>query len=85
MLAKSWNVTSVIRDPAQKEEITKLGEGQKGKVDVLISSLEDIKSDADAKKVLDAVKPNYVVWSAGLGLERILPKIETNVVSRRWR
>ena len=66
MLAKSWNVTSVIRDPSQEKEILALGEGQKGKLDVLVSSLEDVKSDADAKKVLDAVKPNYVVWSAGL-------------------
>jgi len=67
LLAKSWNVTSVIRDPKQKDEILKLGEGQKGSVDVFIESLDDVKSDADAQKVLDQVKPNYVVWSAGAG------------------
>lgn len=65
LLAKSWNVTSVIRDPNQKDEVMKIGEGQKGKVDVLIESLEDVKSDADAQKVIDQVNPNYVVWSAG--------------------
>jgi dTDP-4-dehydrorhamnose reductase len=68
MLAKSWNVTSVIRDPSHKDEILKLAEGpegQKGKLEVLISSVEDVKSDEDAKKVLDEAKPNYVVWSAG--------------------
>lgn len=65
LLAKSWNVTSVIRDPKQTDEIVKLGEGQKGKVEVLIESLEDVKSAADAQKVIDQVKPNYVVWSAG--------------------
>jgi dTDP-4-dehydrorhamnose reductase len=55
LLAKSWNVTSVIRsvDPKQQDEILALG------------SLEDVKSDADAQKVLDKVKPDYVVWSAG--------------------
>jgi hypothetical protein len=65
LLAKSWNVTSVIRDPKQQDEILALGKGQKGQVDVLIESLEDVKSDADAQKVLDKVKPDYVVWSAG--------------------
>jgi nucleoside-diphosphate-sugar epimerase len=65
MLARSWHVTSLIRDPSHKDEILKLGEGQKGKVEVLVSSLEDVKSDDDAKKVLEQVKPNYVVWSAG--------------------
>ena len=65
LLARSWNVTSVIRNPDQKDEIAKLGEGKKGKVDVLVSSLDDIKSETDARKILDLVKPNYVVWSAG--------------------
>ena len=65
LLAKSWNVTTVIRDPKQQDDILALGKGQKGQVDVLVESLEDVKSDADAQKVLDKVKPDYVVWSAG--------------------
>ena len=65
LLAKSWNVTSVIRDPKQQDEILALGKDQKGQVDVLVESLENVKSDADAQKVLDKVKPDYVVWSAG--------------------
>jgi nucleoside-diphosphate-sugar epimerase len=65
LLAKSWNVTSVIRDPKQQDEILALGKGQKGQVDVLVESLDDVKSDADARKVLDKVKPDYVIWSAG--------------------
>lgn len=32
-----------------------------------MSSLEDIKSQSDAQKVLDEVKPDYVIWSAGAG------------------
>jgi nucleoside-diphosphate-sugar epimerase len=75
LLAKSWNVTSVIRDPKQQDEILALGKGQKGQVDVLIESLDDMKSDADAQKVLDKVKPDYVVWSAG---ERAAPGCTTN-------
>lgn len=65
LLARSWNVTSVIRNPDQTNEILKLGEGKKGKVDVLVSSLDDVKNESDAKKILDQVKPEYVVWSAG--------------------
>ncbi|KAL1861931.1 hypothetical protein Plec18170_000755 [Paecilomyces lecythidis] len=67
LLARNWNVTSVIRNPEHEQEIVNLGKGQKGKVEVLISSLEEIKSPADAKKILDTVKPDYVVWSAGAG------------------
>jgi nucleoside-diphosphate-sugar epimerase len=65
LLAKSWNVTTIIRDPKHQDEILALGKDQKGQVDVLVESLEDVKSDADAQKVLDKVKPDYVVWSAG--------------------
>lgn len=65
LLARSWHVTSVIRDSSQTEDILSKGKGQPGKVDVLVRSLEDVKSDSDAQKVLDEVKPDYVVWSAG--------------------
>lgn len=65
LLAKRWDVTSVIRDPTQRDDILKLANEQGGKLDVLVESLEDAKSDADAKAVLDQVKPDYVVWSAG--------------------
>lgn len=65
LLKRSWNVTSVIRNPEQKDEILALGNGLQGKVDVLIESLDDVKSDQEAQNVLDQVKPDYVVWSAG--------------------
>lgn len=67
LLKRSWNVTSVIRNPEQKDEILALGNGLQGKVDVLIESLDDVKSDQEAQNVLDQVKPDYVVWSAGAG------------------
>ncbi|KAJ9197677.1 hypothetical protein DTO164E3_5531 [Paecilomyces variotii] len=67
LLARNWNVTSVVRNPEHEPEILNLGKGQKGKVEVLLSSLEEVKQPADAKKILDTVKPDYVVWSAGAG------------------
>lgn len=65
LLARSYAVTSMIRDPAQSATITKLGEGQPGKLNVLVSSVEDVKSEHDARKILDQVKPSWVIWSAG--------------------
>lgn len=65
LLARSWNVTSVIRNAEHEVEILALGNGKPGKVSVLLSSLDDVKSQADAQAVLDKVKPDYVVWAAG--------------------
>ncbi|KAH8655194.1 NAD dependent epimerase/dehydratase [Xylariales sp. PMI_506] len=67
LLQRSWTVTSVIRNPAQVENLEKLGVNQAGKLNVLVRSLEDVKSEAQAKSFIDEVKPNYVVWSAGAG------------------
>ncbi|KAJ5215845.1 uncharacterized protein N7498_002252 [Penicillium cinerascens] len=67
LLNRAWNVTSVVRNPAHESEILELGKGRKGKVNVLISSLDEVKSPADARKILDSVTPDYVVWSAGAG------------------
>ena len=65
LLAKSWNVTSMIRSADQKPTIEQLAHEQPGKLSVLVSSISDVKSEADAKKILDQVKPDWVVWSAG--------------------
>jgi dTDP-4-dehydrorhamnose reductase len=65
LLARSWNVTSMIRSADQKATIEKLGQGQPGKLSVLVSSVEDVKNEGDAQKILDQVKPDWVVWSAG--------------------
>ncbi|KAJ5320150.1 hypothetical protein PENANT_c025G01777 [Penicillium antarcticum] len=67
LLKRAWNVTSVVRNPDHESEILALGKGLKGKLNVLISSLEDVKSAADAQKIIDTVTPDYVVWSAGAG------------------
>lgn len=34
---------------------------------MLISSLEEIKSQSAAQRILDEVKPDWVIWSAGAG------------------
>jgi dTDP-4-dehydrorhamnose reductase len=62
---QGWHITSVIRDPHQREEILEIGKGQKGKLDVLIESLEDVRSVEQAKRVLTKTHPDYVVFSAG--------------------
>jgi len=67
LLSRSWTVTSLIRAADQKPTIESLGRGQPGKLNVYLSSLEDIKTSSDAKKIVDEVKPNWIVWSAGAG------------------
>ena len=57
----------MIRTAEQKPTIEKLGQNQPGKLNVLVSSVADVKSEADAKKILDQVRPDWVVWSAGAG------------------
>ncbi|KAF2157768.1 NAD(P)-binding protein [Myriangium duriaei CBS 260.36] len=67
LLARSWHVTSVIRNPDQESELQALAKNKPGKLDVLIESLDDVAAEADAAKVLDKVKPQWVVWAAGAG------------------
>lgn len=65
IVARSWSVTSVIRDAAQKDDILAAAGDGPGKVDVLVASLDDVKSEGDAKAILEKVKPDWVVWAAG--------------------
>lgn len=65
LLARQWHVTSVIRNPDHEQEILDLGKNQPGKIDVLVESLDDVKSEADARRVIEKVNPEIVIWSAG--------------------
>src|SRR5690348_1461808 len=65
LLAKKWNVTSVVRNPDHVADILALGKDKPGKIEVLVESLDDVKDEAAASKVLSKVKPDIVVWSAG--------------------
>ena len=67
ILSRSWQLTSVIRDPAQESTVRSLGENQPGKLDVLVSSIENVKTQAQAQAIIDSTSPTYVVWSAGAG------------------
>ncbi|KAL8694938.1 MAG: hypothetical protein Q9218_000509 [Villophora microphyllina] len=67
LVSKSWHVTSVIREASQRDDILATVKDQPGKVEVLVSSIEEVKSKADAQEVIDQSKPDYVVWSAGAG------------------
>lgn len=55
----------MIRDPAQSDTVLSTGKGHPGTVTVLVRSLEDVKSEAQAQEVIDESRPDYVVWSAG--------------------
>ena len=73
LLQRSWTVTSVIRDPSQVPAVKQLsenvqGEGKKGELNVLVRSIEDVKSTAQAKHIIDKANPDYIVWSAGMTL-----------------
>ena len=67
LLAKKWNVTSVVRNTEHEAEILALGKDKPGKIEVLIESLDEVKEVAHAKGVLEKVKPDIVVFSAGAG------------------
>jgi len=67
LLNKSWTVTSVIRAHEQVPAIEKLGAGRAGKLNVLVRSIEDVTDQSKAQAILDEVKPDTIVWSAGAG------------------
>lgn len=65
LLSRGWHVTSMIRNPAQKEDVVATGAGQRGQLDVLVESLEDVGSVEDAAAILKKVGAEWIVWSAG--------------------
>lgn len=75
LVARNWRLTSVIRNADHKADIlAAAGSKGEGKVDVLVESLEDVKSEGDARKILERVRPDYVVWSAGMFLQLNSPR-----------
>lgn len=70
LLRRSWNVTSIIRTQEQVPAVQALAPSQNtatGHLNVLVRSLEDIKSESQARSLIDEVRPDYIVWSAGAG------------------
>ncbi|KAI6777711.1 uncharacterized protein J7T54_007605 [Emericellopsis cladophorae] len=67
LLKRSWTVTSVIRAKEQVPTIEALGKGTPGKLNVLLSNIEDVDSQDKADKILKEANPTYVVFAAGAG------------------
>ncbi|TQS33109.1 hypothetical protein Golomagni_06557, partial [Golovinomyces magnicellulatus] len=67
LLKRAWTVTSMIRKAEQVPAIEKLGEGLPGKLNVLVSSIEDVTTKDAATGILQQVKPDFIAWSAGAG------------------
>ncbi|KPM44526.1 hypothetical protein AK830_g2005 [Neonectria ditissima] len=65
MLEQSWDVTSVIRDARQEDRILRLGDGKKGKVDVIVCDLEGLQNVGDAQAIIEQAKPNTIIFAAG--------------------
>lgn len=71
LLARSWSVTALIRDPAQTNAVLAsrlripLSVTNPGTLDILVRSLEDVKTPEDASHILKAGKFNWVIWMAG--------------------
>lgn len=65
LLKRSWTVTSMIRKQEQAATIEKLGAGLPGKLNVLVSSIDEVDSKERASAILNQVNPDYVAWSAG--------------------
>ncbi|PGH21383.1 hypothetical protein AJ80_03300 [Polytolypa hystricis UAMH7299] len=65
---RNWDVISLIRNPAHAQDILNISPRVVGgNVEIMVSSLDDVKSEADAKAILDRADPDYVVWAAGAG------------------
>ncbi|KAM5529875.1 UPF0659 protein-like protein 1 [Fusarium oxysporum f. sp. phaseoli] len=79
LLKKSWTVTSVIRAQEQVPQIESLASGQQ-RLNVLVRNLEDIKGVSQAKSILEEVKPDAVVWSAGAGGKGGLDRVSNTYV-----
>ncbi|QGI59410.1 hypothetical protein CEK26_001534 [Fusarium fujikuroi] len=65
LLKKSWTVTSLIRNPDQIDDLKKISEGLPGDHKILVHDLIKVDSQEKAAAILDEVKPDSVVFSAG--------------------
>ncbi|KAJ5112141.1 hypothetical protein N7532_000186 [Penicillium argentinense] len=66
MVARSWTVTSVIRNPQQEGDILRLGnKEQPSRLRVIHCDLRTIKTSDEASHLLEQVRPNCIVFAAG--------------------
>ncbi|KAI5467475.1 hypothetical protein BGZ63DRAFT_419175 [Mariannaea sp. PMI_226] len=67
LLKKSWSVTSVIRTQEQVEDLKKISAGLPGHFTVLVHDLEHVDSQEKAVAIVNEVKPDSLVFTAGAG------------------
>ncbi|KAK0511881.1 hypothetical protein JMJ35_005731 [Cladonia borealis] len=67
ILSRSWYLTSLIRDPAQTPTITALAKDHPTNLSILVTSIEEIKTQSQAQAILSSTKPTYIIFSAGAG------------------
>ncbi|KAL3477097.1 NAD(P)-binding protein [Aspergillus californicus] len=65
MLARSWDVTSIIRSPSQERGILALGKGRPGLIDVFHYDLRNLKTSSDAVGILQRMNADCIVFAAG--------------------
>lgn len=66
LLRRSWTVTSMIRSEDQAADIKRLDVNSSGKLSVFVHNIEDVTTQEHAANVLEKVKPDYIVFSAGV-------------------
>ena len=75
LLSRGWHVTSLIRDAAQKEDVLAAKKDQRGQLDIVVESLQDVGTVEDAMAILERIGAGWVVWSAGksgFGISRLM-------------
>ncbi|KAF2034590.1 hypothetical protein EK21DRAFT_85183 [Setomelanomma holmii] len=67
MLARSWDVVSVLINPAQKASIDRLSTKKPGhgSLQIVVRDLERMESVIEARNLLNDTEPAYVVFVAG--------------------
>ncbi|KAL3475994.1 NAD(P)-binding protein [Aspergillus californicus] len=66
MVSRLWQVTSVVRNIMQKQNILRLGGyNPSTNLDVLECDLANIRTSKDASSIIEMVQPNIVVFAAG--------------------
>jgi hypothetical protein len=78
----NWHLTSVVRSEEHARDIEAAAAGEAGvgmggrdRLEVLLNSLDEVRSEGDAARVIERLKPEWIVWSAGRFFSSLLFKI----------
>ncbi|KAF7551846.1 hypothetical protein G7046_g7599 [Stylonectria norvegica] len=68
LLKKAWSVTALIRNAKQIEDLEKIAVGLPGKFHIVVHDLKHVAASQEkAAAIIEEVKPDSIVWSAGAG------------------